>query len=218
MFQNRKDAGQQLARALGKYKDKGVLVLAIPRGGVQVGYEVAQYLQGELAIIITRKLPFPDEPEAGFGAIAEDGSTYISESLSRWVSQRVIERIIKEQTQEIERRIKVLRNGRPLPRIEDRTVVLVDDGIAAGSTMRASIALCRNQGAASIIVAVPVTGKRTAQDIGSLVDKIVVLETPPFFHAVAQVYEHWYDVQDDEVLAIMEKYRRESTRMHKNAN
>ncbi len=218
MFQNRKDAGQQLARALGKYKDKGVLVLAIPRGGVQVGYEVAQYLQGELAIIITRKLPFPDEPEAGFGAIAEDGSTYISESLSRWVSQRVIERIIKEQTQEIERRIKVLRNGRPLPRIEDRTVILVDDGIAAGSTMRASIALCRNQGAASIIVAVPVTGKRTAQDIGSLVDKIVVLETPPFFHAVAQVYEHWYDVQDDEVLAIMEKYRRESTRMHKNAN
>lgn len=218
MFQNRKDAGQQLARALGKYKDKGVLVLAIPRGGVQVGYEVAQYLQGELAIIITRKLPFPDEPEAGFGAIAEDGSTYISESLSRWVSQRVIERIIKEQTQEIERRIKVLRNGRPLPRIEDRTVVLVDDGIAAGSTMRASIALCRNQGAASIIVAVPVTGKRTAQDIGRLVDKIVVLETPPFFHAVAQVYEHWYDVQDDEVLAIMEKYRRESTRMHKNAN
>lgn len=218
MFQNRKDAGQQLARALGKYKDKGVLVLAIPRGGVQVGYEVAQYLQGELAIIITRKLPFPDEPEAGFGAIAEDGSTYISESLSRWVSQRVIERIIKEQTQEIERRIKVLRNGRPLPRIEDRTVILVDDGIAAGSTMRASIALCRNQGAASIIVAVPVTGKRTAQDIGRLVDKIVVLETPPFFHAVAQVYEHWYDVQDDEVLAIMEKYRRESTRMHKNAN
>ncbi len=207
MFRDRKDAGERLGRALGEHRNKGVIVLAIPRGGIQIGYEVAQYLEADFAIIITRKLPFPDEPEAGFGAIAEDGSTYISPHLSQWVSETVIQRIRKEQQAEIQRRISVFRKGQPLPEIRGRTVILVDDGIAAGSTMRASIALCKNQGAATIVVAVPVTGKRTAKDIGKIVDDIVVLETPPSFHAVAQVYENWYDVQDDEVLAIMEKYQ-----------
>lgn len=211
MFKDRKDAGERLARALRKYRTKRVIVLAIPRGGVQIGYEVAQYLSATLAIIITRKLPFPDEPEAGFGAIAEDGSIYISPNLSQWLSDTVIQRIKEEQQTEIRRRIAVLRAGQPLPTMRGRTVILVDDGIAAGSTMRASIELCKNQGAAKIIVAVPVTGKRTAQSIGTLVDNIIVLEMPPSFHAVAQVYENWYDVSDDEVLAIMEKFRREST-------
>lgn len=215
MFKDRKDAGERLGRALEKYRNKGVIVLAIPRGGVQVGYEVAQYLKAEFAIIITRKLPFPDEPEAGFGAIAEDGSTYVSPHLSQWVSETVIQRIREEQQAEIQRRISVLRQGQPLPEIRGRFVILVDDGIAAGSTMRASIALCKNQGAARIVVAVPVTGKRTATDIGTIVDDIVVLETPLSFHAVAQVYENWYDVQDEEVLAIMEKYRRELARKKK---
>ena len=208
MFKDRKDAGNQLGKALEDYRNKGVVVLAIPRGGVQVGCEVAQYLNAEFVIIITRKLPFPDEPEAGFGAIAEDGSTYISPHLSQWVSKTVIKRIQEEQRDEIRRRIAVLRKGQPLPEIRGRTVILVDDGIAAGSTMRASIALCKNQGAASIVVAVPVTGKRTAQEIGTLVDDIVVLEMPPSFHAVAQVYENWYDVQDREVLEIMKEWER----------
>jgi putative phosphoribosyl transferase len=214
MFRDRKDAGEHLARALERYRNKRVIVLAIPRGGVQVGYEVAQYLNAELAIVVTRKLPFPDEPEAGFGAIAEDGSTYLSPYLSQWVSEGVVQRIKEEQQAEIHRRISVLRKGQPLPEMRGKTVILVDDGIAVGSTMRATIALCKNQGAEKIVVAVPVTGKRTAQTMSTLVDDTIVLETPPSFHAVAQVYENWYDVSDQEVLAIMEKYRRESTRIH----
>jgi predicted phosphoribosyltransferase len=215
MFKDRKDAGHQLGKALEKYRNTDVIVLAIPRGGVRVGYEVAQYLNADFSIVITRKLPFPDEPEAGFGAIAEDGSTYISPHLSQWVSKTVVQRIQEEQQEEIRRRIAVLRKGQPLPDLRGRTVILIDDGIAAGSTMRASIALCKNQGAAKIVVAVPVTGKRTADSIGDIIDEIIVLELPPSFHAVAQVYENWYDVQDDEVLAIMKEYRRQSTQTQK---
>jgi predicted phosphoribosyltransferase len=191
---------------LEKYKGEGVLVLAIPRGGVEVGVEVAKYLDADFSILIARKLPFPDNPESGFGAIAEDGSTYIVDSAAHWFPQPSIDRIIGEQKQEIARRIRVLRKGEPLPEIEGRTVILVDDGIAMGSTMRASIKLCKKRNAGKIVVAVPVTGEERKQEVGELVDEIVVKETPPFFRAVAQVYANWYDVPDEEVLDLLETW------------
>jgi putative phosphoribosyl transferase len=206
MFKNRKDAGEKLAHALEKYKNQNIIVLAIPKGGVEVGYEVATYLNAEFSILIARKLPFPHEPEAGFGAIAENGSTFIFDDATKWVSEEKIDKILKTQKQEIERRIAVLRKNRPLPNIKNRTVILIDDGIAAGSTMRASIKFCKNKNAKQIVVAVPVTGKRTAEEIGKIVDNIIVLETPHFFRAVAQVYENWYDVSDKEVIEILKKY------------
>lgn len=101
MFEDRKDAGEKLARALEKYKDKKVLVLAVPRGGVEVGYQVAQHLNADLSLLISRKLPFPDNPEAGFGAIAEDGSTFIFEDAEAWLSEGVIDRIKKEQIERL---------------------------------------------------------------------------------------------------------------------
>jgi predicted phosphoribosyltransferase len=205
MFEDRKDAGQKLARSLEKYRDPNLLVLAIPRGGVAVGYEVAVHLNAPLSIIVSRKLPFPDEPEAGFGAVAEDGSAYLIEESRYGLSRETVETIRRAQEQEIERRIAVLRKGRPLPEIAGKEVILVDDGIAMGSTMRASILLCKNRKAGKIIVAAPVAGGRTAREIGKLVDEIVILETPPLFHAVAQVYRHWYDVPDEEVIEILEK-------------
>lgn len=210
MFEDRTDAGQKLAYALEEYKDReNVLVLAIPRGGAEVGYRVAEHLDADFSLLVTRKLPYPSHPEAGFGAIAEDGSTYIYEDAARRLSPEAIRRIAREQRQEIERRVEVLRGGRPLPTIRGRTVILVDDGIAAGSTMRASIQLCKNREAARIVVGVPVAGERTTEEIEQLVDEVVVVEQPAFFRAVAQVYRAWYDVPDREVLEIMTRRQRE---------
>lgn len=210
MFEDRRDAGQQLARALDSFKGReNVLVLAIPRGGVEVAAQVARHLEAELSMVIIRKLPFPHNPEAGFGAIAEDSSLYLHPRAADTLPSETVEAVIDAQKEEVERRIEVLRNGNPLPTIEGRTVILVDDGIAMGSTMRATIELCKNQGADTLVVAVPVASDRITREIEARVDRCVVLETPAFFRAVAQVYEHWYDVSDQEVIEIMNRWRNE---------
>jgi predicted phosphoribosyltransferase len=205
MFRDRGDAGRKLGEALQAYKESDPLILAIPRGGVEVGYEVAKALGADFSLLICRKLPYPDNPESGFGAIAEDGSLYINEAAAAAVPNTLIERIIQQQIEEIQRRIERLRNGKPLPKIKGRTVILVDDGIAMGSTMHAAVALCRKQGAKKIIVAVPVAGHHAIQAFRELADGIIALESPSHFYAVAQVYENWYDVSDEEVLEIMQR-------------
>lgn len=209
MFVNRQDAGEKLAKTLEKYRNRKVIVLAIPRGGVEVGYQVAKYLDADFSMIISRKLPYPDNPEAGFGAIAEDGSTFIFEDARRYLPKETIDGIIEDQKQEIRRRIKVLRGNKPLPEIAGRTVILVDDGIAMGSTMRAAVMLCRNRKAGKIVVAAPVSARGVEEEIRKQVDDIVILEKPMFFQAVAQVYVDWYDVPDREVVEIMDRFGRE---------
>lgn len=206
MFRDRTDAGRKLAQALEKYKGADALVLAIPRGGVEVGYQVARHLDADFSIIITRKLPYPDNPESGFGAIAEDGSVFMIEGARYQLSQSTIKKIAEEQRREIKRRIEALRGGRPLPEVEGRAVILVDDGIAMGSTMRASIMLLRNRKAGRVVASAPVTGERTAAEIRKLADEVVIVEIPSFFYAVAQVYENWYDVPDEEVVEIMDRW------------
>jgi putative phosphoribosyl transferase len=209
MFKNRKDAGEKLAKALEKYRAENPLILAIPRGGVEVGLQVAKKLNADFSLIIARKLPFPDNPEAGFGAIAEDGSTFIFENAYNWLSEESIEKIKKEQIDEIRRRINALREGETLPEIKGRNVILIDDGIAMGSTMRAAIELCKNRKARKIVVAAPVAGREVAEEIGRRVDELVVLEIPAYFRAVAQAYENWYDVSDEEVLDLLRERIRE---------
>jgi len=209
MFLDRWDAGEKLARALGAYRNKGALVLAIPRGGVIIGYQIAKHLNADFSLIVARKLPFPDNPEAGWGAIAEDGSTFIFEDAQTWLPEASRKRIIQEQKQETQRRVAVLRKGKPLPEIAGRIVILTDDGIAMGSTMRAAVLNCRNQKAAKVIVATPVSGPDVASEIGEMVDELVILEKPAFFHAVAQVYRHWHDVTDQEVLETLDRWQRE---------
>lgn len=203
MFKNRKDAGEKLAKALEKYRTENPIILAIPRGGVEVGLQVAAKLDADFSLIIARKLPFPDNPEAGFGAIAENGSTFVLENAYYWLSEEIIEQIKQEQTAEIERRIKALRGGKPIPELAERTVILIDDGIAMGSTMRAAIELCKNRKAGKIVVAVPVAGREVAEELQKKVDELVVIETPVYFRAVAQAYEKWYDVSDEEVLDLL---------------
>lgn len=207
MFKDRKDAGKRLAKALTKYKNGNTIILAIPRGGVEVGFEVAKHLGVNFNLLISRKLPLPYNPESGFGAISEDGSTFIFKEADMWLSAGEIERIKAEQSEEIKSRIQNLRGGEPLPDISDKKVVLVDDGLAMGSTIRASIMYCKNQEAFKIIVAVPVAGTRVVKEISKLVDDIVVLEQPTDFRAVAQVYENWHDVSDEEVLNILKEWK-----------
>jgi putative phosphoribosyl transferase len=206
MFKDREEAGKKLALALDGYEGQGVLVLAIPRGGVEVGYQVAKRLQAEFSILVARKLPYPANPEAGFGALAEDGSAIILKESSWGLTEEEIGNIVREQAEEIRRRVEVLRKGKSLPEISGRTVILVDDGLAMGSTMRAAVELCRKRNAKKIIVAVPVAGGRVAAEMDQIADEVVVLEVPESFYAVAQVYLNWYDVPDDEVIEIMKKW------------
>ncbi len=203
-FEDRQDAGRRVGEALVSYQDGDTLVLAIPRGGVEVGYEVAKRLNAPLSVLVARKLPLPNNPEAGFGAVAEDGSVYLTEDARYMFSEGDIQRIVEAQKREIRRRIAALRGGQPLPRIHGRTVILVDDGIAMGSTLRASVACCRNYGAGKVVVAVPVASSRAKAAFEELADDLVVLETPMGFRAVAQVYRNWYDVPGEEAQRILQ--------------
>jgi putative phosphoribosyl transferase len=205
MFIDRTDAGVQLAERLSEFKNQNVLILAIPRGGVEVGFVVAQKLQADFSIVVSRKLPFPDNPESGFGAIAEDGSLFIFRESSYWLNKDRIQQIVEEQKIVIRDRIAVLRKNRKLPEIKDRIVILIDDGLAMGSTMMAAIQLRKNRNPEKIIVAVPVSGKSSAGMIAQEVDELVVLEMPHKFRAVAEVYRNWYDLTDEDVLKILSK-------------
>lgn len=205
MFKDRKDAGKKLAEALKKYKDKkGLLVLGIPRGGVEVGCEIARALHADFSVIVSRKLPMPQDPEAGFGAVAEDGSIFVFENYRDIIPDAAVKKIMRQQRAEIKRRIAVYRKGKPLPEINGRTVILADDGIAMGSTMRTSIKLCRNKNAGKIVVAAPVAGEDIETRMRELADEVVILEKPYDFHAVAQAYLNWYDATDAEVVNLLE--------------
>lgn len=206
MFENRKDAGTRLGEALSGYKDEDCTVLGIPRGGAEIGYYVAEALDAEFSLLVCRKLPLPGNPEAGFGAIAEDGSSYIVEEAYASLPESVIEKVRSEQEEEIRRRVRELREERPFPDIENKTVILADDGIAMGSTMCASVRMSRNRGAAHIIAAAPVAGRLSLEKVKKLADETVVLEIPRYFQAVARIYRNWYDVPDREVINIMNRF------------
>lgn len=202
-FRNRTDARSRLAEALDPYRGSGALVLGIPRGGAEVAYIAARALLLKFTILVVRKLPFPDNPEAGFGAVAEDGTVYLVPGASHGLPQDVVARIAREQRAEIVRRIDALRGGRSLPDIRGRHVILVDDGIAMGSTTQAALWCCRNRGAGTITVAAPVASPAARRSLDASADETVVLSSPPSFRAVAEAYETWYDVPDREVVAIM---------------
>lgn len=207
MFEDRREAGQKLGEALADYKHEKPVVLAIPRGGIEVGFWVAKSLQAPLSIVIVRKLPFPNDPESGFGAIAEDGSQFLFDPLTVWMDPDIIMTVIREQKQELERRTRVFRQVQSPPDIVDKLVILVDDGIAMGSTMQAAINYCRGKKAKKIVVAVPVAGSSNFKQFTDIVDDIVVLEQPPQFRCVAEVYRNWYDVGDDEAISILQNFK-----------
>jgi putative phosphoribosyl transferase len=211
IFVDRSDAGFEVGKLLEeKYKDKNALVLAIPRGGVIVAYEVAKILNGELSVIITKKLPHPLHEEFAIGATAEDGSVFLT-SAAETLNGAAIQRIVKAQSQEIQSRIQRFRKGKPLPAMSNRIVIIVDDGIATGSTIVPAIKLCRLRKAAKVIVAAPVSDGYVSE-IDHLADEVVIVEQPKLFYAVGQVYEDFHHLSDEEVISVLEDFEKQKSK------
>lgn len=207
-FRNRQEAGRALAQALEAYRDRGdVVVLALPRGGVPVGYEVARALGAELDLMLVRKLGFPGQEELAMGAIASGGVQVLNEEVVRQASipPQVIERVAQQERRELERRQQAYRGDRPLPQIAGRCVILVDDGLATGSTMRAAVRALRQQGPGRMVVAVPVAPPETCQVLRQEVDEVVCLMTPRAFGGVGRWYEDFSQISDEEVRWLLQR-------------
>jgi len=207
MFKDRKDAGRQLGKKLLKYKGKNAIILAIPRGGVPVSYEIAKKLNIDFDVIISRKLPLPDNPEAGFGAVAENNILILNEQ-AKYYDKEAIDRIIKEKEEEVKKLVKRFREGRKL-NLKNKIVILVDDGLAMGSTMLAAIKTVKHEKARKIVVAVPTASYDVVKMIEKKVDEVICIDKREFFLAVAEAYQVWYDLSDEEVLRYLKRYKME---------
>jgi putative phosphoribosyl transferase len=207
LFHDREDAGRALARELSKREDlEDPVVLALPRGGVPVGLEIARALEAPLDILVVRKLGLPEQPELAMGAVASGGIRVLNEDLLREgiLSESVLDRVAKEELEEVERRERVYRGRRPAVDIRDRTVILVDDGIATGSTVRAAIQAARERGARKIVVATPVAPPETVRQLAREADDVVCLATPRLFMAISPWYRHFPQLEDQEVHRVLE--------------
>lgn len=205
-FRDRTDAGQSLAEALGAYANRAdVLVLGLPRGGIPVAAEIAKKLNAPLNVLVVRKLGVPFHPELGMGAIASGGVRIVNREVvdALGIEPDAIEAVAREEQRELERREKAYRGGAPAPEIAGKTVLLVDDGIATGSTMLAAIAALRELKAARIIVAAPTVAASTYEKIRNAADDVVALLVPEEFYAVGQWYENFSQTSDDEVRQLL---------------
>jgi putative phosphoribosyl transferase len=207
-FKNRTEAGKLLADAL---KDAGgdVVVLAVPRGGVVVGCQVARALGAPLDVVITRKIGAPDNPELAIGAVAEDG-TYLLEKIivdMLNVPEGYVEAEVERQKVEIKRRLKTYRGDAAAVQVAGRDVLLVDDGVATGSTLRAALRSLQNRGAKSVTIAVPVGPPDTIAQLRREADRVVCLSTPDPFYAIGEFYDNFDQTSDEEVIRLLERCR-----------
>ena len=205
-FPNRTEAGRELAEKLVKYAGRAdVIVLGLPRGGVPVAFEVAQRLGAPLDVFIVRKLGVPGFEELAAGAIASGGVRVFNQDVVRAIphAEEAIEAVTAKETGELKRRDHIYREGRPAPELHGRVVILVDDGLATGATMRAAVKALRQQGAAKIVVAVPVGPPDTCREIEQEADETICLSTPPFFQAVGQYYEDFSQTSDEDVRELL---------------
>lgn len=211
LFQDRKHAGNELAEALRNYENTDTMVLAVPRGGVVVGYEVADTLGLELDVIVPRKIGAPGQPELAIGAVASwgDHDYILDQDAARLlgVTQEYIVQEVALQSQEVMRRLQAYRNTSEPPQVKGRTVIVVDDGIATGYTTRAAAIALRNLGASAITLAVPVAPPDSLDNLRSYFDQIVCLRTPYPFLAVGYWYVDFTQVSDEEVIALLDKAR-----------
>ena len=201
-YRDRHEAGRILAAQLQAYANRAdVLVLALPRGGLPVGFEVAQALKAPLDIFLVRKLGVPGHEELAMGALASGGVRVLNEDVVRMlrISESVIDAVAKEEQRELERREQLYRDGRPALDVQGRTVILVDDGLATGSTMRAAVLALRRQHPAAIVVAVPVAAATTCAEFASEVDDVICASTPEPFHAVGLWYADFTQTTDQQV-------------------
>lgn len=214
-FHDRYEAGRRLAGELRAYAGRDdVIVVALPRGGVPVGYEVAHALGLPLEVMQVRKLGVPGHEELAMGAIASGGVRIVSENVveALGIPERVIATVAAAEVQELERRERVYREGRLFPEMRGRTVILVDDGLATGSTMRAAVAALRSLGAARLVAAVPVAPKESRDAMREVVDEVVCASVPERFQAVGEWYDDFSQISDQEVSELLRRGRHEARR------
>jgi putative phosphoribosyl transferase len=207
-FADRREAGRELAAHLRQHGSRNVVVLALPRGGVPVAFEVAEALNAPLDVFIVRKLGMPGHPEFAIGAIASGGVRVVSDDVVRWygIPDSVIEVVAQTELTELARREREYRDGRPLTRLLGRTVILVDDGLATGSTMRAAVQAVRAHEPARIIVAVPVGAPETCEQFADVADETVCARTPEPFSAVGLWYRDFSQTSDEEVRHLLQQH------------
>ena len=214
VFRDRKEAGTILARKLLKYKGTDGLVLGIPTGGVPVAAELAKALSLPVELVILRKIQIPHNTEAGFGAVAPDYKVLINEDLLSMLnlSQKDVEHQIQLTIDTIKKRNDLLRKGLPFPSVKNKIVIIVDDGLASGYTMLSAVEFLRRHEPKKIVVAVPTGSKRTVDFILPNVDELICLNIRSgFTFAVADAYENWYDLTDNDVISILQEFNHNSS-------
>ncbi len=207
-FRDRRDAGKQLARRLEFLEGQDAVVLALPRGGVPVAFEIAAALQVPLEVLIVRKLGVPGHEELAMGAIASGGVCVLNEDIIEQLAlgQKEIDREIAQETTELQHREKLYRGDKPFPKLEHKTVIVVDDGIATGATMRAAVAALRQHKPKQIIVAAPTSAPDTFKQLQGEVDEVICLATPEPYIAVGVWYEHFPQTSDEEVKSLLAQH------------
>jgi predicted phosphoribosyltransferase len=205
LFRDRADAGKRLAERLEQYRKASPVVLAIPRGGVPVGLEIARHLDAELDVIVARKLGAPFQPELAIGAVTSDGGRFLNQDIVRQleIDEAYLEQITREQLEEARRREQRFRSGRPPANVSGRTVLLVDDGLATGATMRAAARALRQRKPAKIVVAVPVGARQACAAMREDADEVVCLAQPEPFYAIGPHYQTFEQVEDATVIALL---------------
>jgi len=207
-FIDRRDAGRVLASRLTKYAGRDdVIVLALPRGGVPVAYEVASALGVPMDVFLVRKLGTPGHRELAMGAIASGGVRVLNEDVVHWygISPSAIERIAREEEEELERRERAYRDDRPPSDFTNKAVILIDDGLATGSTMRAAAQAVRARRPARVVIAVPVGAPQTCAELAAVADEVICVRMPEPFSAVGQWYLNFNQTDDDEVRDLLQK-------------
>jgi predicted phosphoribosyltransferase len=211
LFRDREDAGRRLAELLTRYRDEDPVVLALPRGGVPVGYEVARALNAPLDVFIARKLGAPHQPELGIGAVAQDGTLVLNERVveALGVSEEYVQRIAVEEIEEARRRLKLFRTDRREPEVRERTAILVDDGIATGVTTWAAIVALRQRNPRRLVLAVPVCAAQPAELLRQEVDELICLQAPSDLVAIGLWYRDFEQTSDEKVIELLERARSE---------
>lgn len=205
-FADRREAGRELAELLADIQDaREAVVLALPRGGVPVGHEVARVLNARLDVFLVRKLGTPGHQELAMGAIASGGIRVLNEEVVRALGIRSdqIDAVARREQVELERRDASYRRGRPLASLTNRTVILVDDGLATGTTMKAAVQAVKQQNPARVIVAVPVGAPETCRALAAVADQVICARTPTSFSAVGESYQDFSQTTDDEVISLL---------------
>lgn len=204
-FKDREQAGRQLAEKLQKYKGKDTLILAIPRGGLVIGFALAKSLGAPLDIIVTKKIGYPGDPEYAIGAVGPNKAVIVNEDAAKDVPKDYIDEQVKEISAAINEKYRKYKGKVEIPNLKDKIVILTDDGVATGSTIKVSIELIKQQNPKKIVVAIPVGPPETIHEIAQQVDEIICLEQPTSFFAIGAFYDNFPQVEDEEAITYLKE-------------